>query len=176
MTVTINGSGTIGGISVGGLNDNIITKNEMATGGAWAPAGTVLQVVQGSYATVTTNSSSTYADTGLSASITPTSINSKILALVTLQGSGKDSSNTTLQLRLVRDATVISTFTTATIGYNAVSQSNYVGSNAYNYLDSPATSSLTTYKVQFSSGNNSSFVAVQNAGSTSTITLMEIAA
>ena len=66
-------------------------------------------------------------------------------------------------------------------GYNANTNDNGIGSVSTNYLDSPATTSATTYKIQFTSDNNTSIVRVQNNfnvtnGSTSTITLMEIAA
>jgi len=47
--------------------------------------GKVLQVVNATYATSTTNSTSTYADTGLSATITPSSASSKVLVLVIKQ-------------------------------------------------------------------------------------------
>lgn len=178
MTVTINGSGTMTGLAVGGLNDNIITKNEMATGGAWAPAGTVLQVVNTPYSTTVSSSSATWADTGLAASITPTSSSSKILVLVDMAGCNKNATNTYLQLRLLRNSTTLYQFDDLS-GYTNSAQYNAFGSPSTNYLDSPATTSSTTYKVQFANGGAVGGVAINNTfsgTSTSTITLMEIAA
>lgn len=176
MTVTINGSGTIGGISVGGLNDNIITKNEMATGGAWAPAGTVLQVVQATYSTEVSSSSTTFADTGLTASITPSSASSKILILVS-QNIAKTAGNTSnaINLKLIRNSTDLGTITTP-IAFTATALDFWL-SASFNLLDSPASTSPVTYKTQFANNANAGTVYSQPAnGGKSTITLMEIAA
>ena len=103
MAIAINGSGTITGISAGGLPDNIITNAEMAddaigiadlsaTGTAssstflrgdnsWAAAGgggKVLAFASGSTTTNVTGSEDTWVDTGLTVSITPTSSSSTI--------------------------------------------------------------------------------------------------
>ena len=74
-----------------------------------ATAGTVLQVVQGTTSTEVSSSSSTFADTGLSASITPSSASSKILILVshgTINKSSASSSNR-MTIRLVRGSTTL---------------------------------------------------------------------
>jgi hypothetical protein len=42
------------------------------------------------------------------------------------------------------------------------------------YLDSPATTSATTYKTQFRNPDNAASISVQKAGTLSTITLMEV--
>ena len=144
------------------------------------PVGSVLQVVNATYSTQVTSSSSTFADTGLTASITPTSASSKILVLVNQAGCGKQNTDTALKLRLLRGATVISEFEQLG-GYNAASTDNFFGSCSVCYLDSPATTSATTYKTQLASTSNSSQVYTQIAtgvgiNTMSTITLMEIAA
>ena len=138
-------------------------------------AGNVIQVVNATYSTITSNSTSTYADTGLTASITPSSSSSKILVLVSQNGCRKQSNDTYLQLRLNRGATAIVTFSGAA-GYTGTVTTNDVGSVSTVYLDSPATTSSVTYKTQLASGTNSVQVNVQTASDTSTITLMEIAA
>jgi hypothetical protein len=139
-------------------------------------SGSVIQVVQGSTTTITTTTTNTYIDTTLSASITPKFATSTILVLVTMNGVGKTTSDTVVNLRLLRGASVISTFAVGTIGFTGSTASNFPGSSSVNIIDSPATISSTTYKVQFSSGNNTGVVSVQNANSVSTITLLEIAA
>lgn len=138
-------------------------------------AGTVLQVVQATYATEVTNSTSTYADTGLTASITPTSSTSKILVIVNQNGCYKRSNNTYLRLKLFRGASELAQFE-GVAGYNDASTENNIGSCSVSYLDSPATTSSTTYKTQLMSNANSASVGVQRNSSVSTITLMEIAA
>ncbi len=135
----------------------------------------VLQVVYGSSATQTTNSSNTYADTTLSASITPSATSSKVLVIVNQAGCFKDTNNTWQNLVLLRGASIVVQFgsyggytaSTADIGFGTVSTS---------YLDSPSTTSATTYKTQQASNNNNAKVGCQAAGATSTIILMEISA
>lgn len=138
----------------------------------------VLQVVNATYATEAGNSTSTFADTGLTASITPSSTSSKILVIVNQAGCGKNSGNTGsgLSLRLLRGASEIIIFENIA-GYTATSSNNYIGTISCCYLDSPATTSSTTYKTQFKNIANAASVSVNaNTSSTSTITLMEISA
>lgn len=143
-----------------------------------ASAGTVLQVVNAIYGSSTSRTSSTFADTGLTASITPTSATSKILVFVTHAGCRKDSSSTTLGLRLLRNSTVISDIE-GNAGSTGTSAINNIGGTSIIYLDSPATTSSTTYKTQFASSQNIAAVYINDSGtftSASSITLMEIAA
>jgi hypothetical protein len=69
----------------------------------------ILQVVQGTTSTAATNATSTYADTGLTATITPQSSSSKILVLVNQVGGDKNVLNTqnAIALRLMRGASQI---------------------------------------------------------------------
>jgi hypothetical protein len=149
--------------------------------GTQAAQSKVLQVVNATYATLTSSTSSSYADTGLTASITPLFTTSKILVLVDLNGCSKVvSANATLGLILVRGSTTITNITTGA-GYNNSTSPNYIGSVSTSYLDSPATTSATTYKIQIASDNASSTVRINDygpsaGGSVSTITIMEIAA
>jgi len=143
------------------------------------PAGSVLQVVQGTYTTFTSSSSSTYADTGLSASITPSSSSNKVLVFATMVGVGKNTGNCKVALRLVRNSTNLDVFSTETAGspWNTTTQVD-VGTTSSITLDSPATTSSTTYKVQLASTGNTAQVFINNVnGSTEigcTLTLMEI--
>lgn len=136
--------------------------------------GKVLQVVNATTNTVVTNSTSTYADTTLTATITPSSSTSKILviALVNVQ---KGDSNVYVQTRLVRNSTAILNVATQT-GFNGTTTIQNVGTDGVTYLDSPATTSATTYKMQIASATNTASVTAQGGSSTSSITLMEIGA
>ena len=140
------------------------------------PAGSVLQVVQGTYATTVSSSTTTFIDTGLTATITPRSTSSKILVLINHNQNGKsngDGSNG-ISFRLFRGVTSIQNLTDY-LGYTQSATAGYFSFSS-SYLDSPATTSATTYKTQFASSNNTASVSVQNqaANSPSFITLMEI--
>jgi len=139
----------------------------------------VLQVVSATYSTQVSNSTNTYADTGLTASITPLFSTSKILIFVSIAGCSKQGSSAgnSIDLQLVRGSTSILQFEGA-LGYTNSVLAQYDNASA-NYLDSPATTSATTYKVQFAADANAANVLVQgpnNRIATSTMTLMEIAA
>jgi hypothetical protein len=143
-----------------------------------ASAGQVLQVVNAAITTYVTSSSSTFADTGVTATITPKFATSKILVLIDHAGCSKETSNTGLQIKVLRGSTQI-IYLEDVAGTTVSSATTFFGTVSTNYLDSPATTSATTYKSQFASRAATALVAVGNYGSvpvTSTITLMEIAA
>ena len=137
--------------------------------------GKIGQVLNTINNTEAASSSSTFATTGLNLNITPTATSSKVLVVVTQAGVGKNSSNTKCQLKLQRGTTDIHQFD-SDAGYNAGTDSNYVGSSSVCYLDSPNTTSQTNYRTVFASSANSSNVSVNTNSSDSTITLMEILA
>jgi hypothetical protein len=136
----------------------------------------VLQVVQASTSTETTNNTNTFADTGLTATITPQATSSKILVIVNHVSCRKLAGNagSGLNLRLFRGATNIKTLA-AVMGFTNAS-SDLIFSQSASVLDSPATVSATTYKTQFANNENASGVRVQAQSVESQITLMEISA
>jgi hypothetical protein len=161
-----------------GTNGQVLTADSSAaTGLAWAtptPTGRkIVQIITGSTSTQTGSSSATYADTTLTATITPTLASSQILVFVTQAGCQKFSSNTSMGLRLVRGATTILQMANAAGGTGSTVEINW-GTIAATYLDSPATTSATTYKTQFNSTAGSSQTTVQHNTPTSTIVLMEV--
>ena len=135
-------------------------------------AGNVIQVVNATYATSTTTGGTTYVDTGLTATITPTASSSKILVLVNQSGLNNDTINSGTSVQLLRTSTSLVVFASF-FGFGV---SGCVSGASACYLDSPATTSATTYKTQFRRGGGSGTSYVQDNSSTSTITLMEIAA
>jgi hypothetical protein len=157
---------------------SIVANSATATGLEWvAPAGgggKVLQVVQGTTTTAASNSTTTFADTNLSASITPTSATSKVLVLVSIhseKSAGAAANN--INFRLFRGATQVYENL-----YNLYTNTTVInrGLQSFNYLDTPSTTSATTYKVQFANDANSATVTVQSSSQMSTIILMEIGA
>ena len=162
-------------------NGDVLTVDtSTATGLKWAsPAGggKVLQVVYASTATTAISSSATWADTNLTATITPSSATSKILVLVNQNGCLKfTSANALLGIRLLRGSTTILTIGELFLFTNTTMEL-YGTTVSASYLDEPATTSATTYKTQFNNANASPEVQVQaNANHRSTITLLEIGA
>ena len=141
---------------------------------AGLPSGTVLQVVQGS-ASTSVSATSSYIDTGLTATITPSSTSSKILVMVQQQGCKATLISTgCLDMKLQRNSSDIYNFAIAYF-YGYVS-TEFRSDISGCYLDSPSTTSATTYKTVFKA-NNGGTSTVQNDGANtvSTITLMEIA-
>ena len=119
------------------------------------PTGSVLQVVQTTIDTQQSFTGATYTDvTGLSVSITPTSTSSKILVRYRINGS--TAGGTTYHaFQILRDAIAVGNGaqgTTRTKGHSAVrgqfSDSNPFWTTSGEFLDSPATVSATTYKIQ----------------------------
>jgi hypothetical protein len=141
------------------------------------PTGSVLQVVNATYGTTVGTSSTSFSDTGLTATITPTSATSKILVLVSVSDIGKENGNSgsAALLKLFRSSSEILNLGYY-IGFTLTDTRNYIGSVSATYLDSPATTSATTYKTQFASLVSGQTVYINASQGKSTITLMEIAA
>lgn len=184
------GSGTFDNLPVGTNGYTLVADSSVSpTGLKWAaPAGggKVLQVVQGTTTTAATSTTTTWADTNLSASITPSSATSKVLILVSqpLQIT-RNADGLGGALRLLRGSTYIFGEPSASApylnGYLSVGGAtavNFRSQVAMTYLDSPSTTSSTTYKTQFAieSTANSGTARVQESSITASIILMEIGA
>ena len=143
------------------------------------PTGSVLQVVQATTTSQTSTTSGSFTDTNLSATITPSSSSSKILVLVTqcmyADSGGSDNGGAT---QIVRNSTGIFGSANSNSFYILASSVAATGMVMYvsmNYLDSPATTSATTYKTQMKAENSSNIVAQVNSNASS-IQLLEISA
>lgn len=160
---------------VGKATTDTLTNKDISSSTNKFPAGTVIQTVSATYATATNNATSTYADTGLTATITPKLSTSKILVIVDQNGVQKDGGNSAngTNLILLRGATTLAQFAIL-LGYTG-STLVTIAAGSMNYLDSPATTSATTYKTQFANNFNGGTVTVQANNVMSSITLMEIA-
>jgi len=191
MPISITGTGTVTGISVGGLPDAIITSAELASGAARTNfgAGAVLQVASTTKTDVFSTTSTSFTDiTGLSVSITPSSTSSKILVMCNVNGS-VSSASFQAGLRLVRDSTAIAIGDAASSrsrGFGQLTSANtwqmtFAGAT---FLDSPSSVASVTYKIQalVQSGvtlninqNSDNADNVQTLRGVSSITVMEIA-
>ena len=147
-----------------------------------ASSGRVLQVVEGSTSTLVSNATSSYVDTGLTASITPSSASSKILVMFSQQASSNRTATTGdmyLDLQLLRGVTVLIEYADYAHYAGAASLSALGMQMSATYLDSPATTSSTTYKLQGrpdSTANSQTAAFQQGNRGRSSIILMEIAA
>ena len=121
-------------------------------GAAWATVGPtsskIAQVVSSILDTTFTTTSGTMTDSGLTVSITPTLNTSKVLVMVQLNGASDASSN--FFGNLVRTSTAIDIGATASLRSTVTffGESNFMEFMGATFLDSPATTSATTYKVQ----------------------------
>jgi hypothetical protein len=140
----------------------------------------VLQVVTATYDTPVSSSANTFSDTGLTATITPQSSSSKILVIVNQNGVSKSAGNAGngVSIALLRGASII-TYPATGAAYTATAIQNFVTVSA-TYLDSPNTTSATTYKTQFGNVISAAAVGVQSSvgvgAPASYICLMEISA
>jgi hypothetical protein len=144
-----------------------------------ASAGSILQVVGATSTSVNSTSGGVYADTGLTVSITPKFSTSKILVLIsaTVGCSGYNAGqNGVANFQIVRGSTSIYVSTISTYNYTGSGSGGISTTtpSALNYVDSPATTSSTTYKLQYKNTSGSSAYFNTDSGN-STITLMEIA-
>ncbi len=195
MPVTINGDGSITGLAVGGLPDGCVDTDTLASGAVTStlmPAGSVIQVVQGTFTGTNDTTGTGLVDTGVTKNITVTGSN-KVLVSYTCYMSAK-AGVYGVRTVLLRGSTQIflgdqpSTGLRATGGgWTNNSLGDYTTWNHSNtFLDTPG-AGTHTYKVQFSStytGSNAAKVGRPIGGTTnpayyttpSHITLMEIAA
>ena len=163
------------------LNNNSLSSVTSLPAGV---GGKVLQVVSSIATIETTISSQSFADTGLSASITPSSTSSKIFIMISQTCDISDNTDTVYGgIKLLRGTTSI-----LEPGARNENGPYLIGSGqvqslfnviAINYLDSPSTTSATTYKTQGAIYAAQDQITFQKTGANnqgkSIITLMEIA-
>ena len=197
MPITINGNGTIAGLSVGGLPDGTVDADTLATGAASGskitmPTGTVVQVVQGTFTGTNNTTGTGLVDTGITKSITVTGSNKVLVSYTCYMSAAAGVYG--VRTVLVRGSSQIflgdqpSTGMRATGGgWTNNSLGDYTTWNHSNtFLDTPG-AGTHTYKIQFSStytGSNQARVGRPIGGTSNSayyttpshITLMEIAA
>ena len=200
MPIAINGSGTLTGISVGGLPDGIVDTDMLAANavtGAKRGAGAIVQVVNALVTSIQTVSISTaWTDTDAAASITPSSASNKILVSMHVTGEG-NASPANFSYRLTRaisgGATTNITAPTAGSRVSVMGIPASASDNATvtmdswtipNYYDAPATTSAVTYRMQMFYDGAATFYlnrqtsdsdAAANRRGMSWVTLMEVA-
>jgi hypothetical protein len=151
---TINEYTGANGVTIDGV---LIKDNKLASG-----TGNVLQVVNQFFDTQTSIASTTsFTDTGLTLSITPSSTSSKILCMFNVTASGEN--NAYAAFKMFRDSTEIGSSTVTGTGIECFTGATFDDDDNSTYgvttipmmfLDSPSTTSAVTYKVQVSPMRN----------------------
>ena len=204
MAIVINGSGTVTGISVGGLPDDIVDSGTLAddavdsaqlTAGsvdtahiaadqitrAILPAGTPIQVVQTVFEGGINTTSATLAATGLSCTITPTASSSKILVTVTGGGcccNGDDVGALNSIYRSINSATAATIAESGTemqVNYASMGGTYMITPVIMQKLDSPSTALSTEYFWYFSTRDDGNTSVANWLGGEVNMVLMEIA-
>jgi hypothetical protein len=143
-----------------------------------ASGGKILQVVTATYSTSESTTSSTYVDTSLAATITPSATTSKILAIASVPQAAEKSASYnsgSANLAIERGGSQLVTSRLRYYSNQATAFRNIHSQISLVYLDSPATTSATTYTVQHKqSDSGASFVFF--ASNVGTLTLLEVAA
>jgi len=179
MAITINGNGTIGGVSVGGLPDGIVDTDMLASNAvtsALLPVGSVVQVVNTTQNGSSQNTTSTTLQaSGFYVDITPTSASNKIYVTATFAGRVAWSANSaggvytikrdgTTNLLDQSDGQLLYTINSLSVMHSPITLQGF---------DSPATTSSTRYEIYYKAFANAT-AGMENWGKV-VITAMEIA-
>ena len=170
------------------LDATILTGNLPAISGAsltGISGGKVLQVQSMNYSTEKTRTITSFADTGLDLSITPSATSSKILVFGSLGNIGVGNNvNESIDVKVTRTISSTETDIIAQLlnnggGFASLDHNVYrdfTGHASFVYLDTTNTTSAVQYKVRYKPQAGNVYVAVQIHSSTSSITAMEIGA
>jgi|Laugrefa1bdmlbdn_1035148.scaffolds.fasta_scaffold09878_1 hypothetical protein len=183
-TIYASGASTPARLGIGSTGQVLTVSGGVPTWATPAGGGKVLQVVEGLTTTSTNIATTTLTDTTITATITPSSASSKVLVMVAAKFYGyRGNYEYTVGAVLLRGATIIADYDNNGDEFNKITAVNV---NPIEQriiqpiikLDSPATTSAVTYKVQarVRYTTNSGQVTFQDESTPSTIILMEIGA
>ena len=165
MALELNGTTGVSAVQTGAVESGDL------------PAGSVIQVVSAVPPTDVTSTSANWVDSNIELSITPSNTVSKIMGVCSYYFAAFDTTSTRLRfgVRMVRDGTVIAGGHTDSQEVRNLEKIS--GGSSITFLDSPNTTSLITYTLQFYVRDGT--VIIRNAADTlpqpANITLMEIA-
>jgi len=157
-------------IATDGTTAPITLSGDAATLGSAVtfPTGHVLQVVSNSSSSNISTASTSYQASGVNVSITPISTSNKILIMCNSGSMDYSGTASTIDLSLYKDGTSLKAFSSVSF------QGGEKGSRSFVYLDSPSTTSSTTYDIYFKSGNGSQTAYLNESTGTVSIVAMEI--
>ena len=171
MPVTINGSGSITGLTQGGIDGTKVLTS------AAQPAGAILQVKQSENSTQITQSSSTDFNI-VTVSFTPTAVGNKIFIFGSVMGiqNGGGNNNTRFLCRVTRDSTNLMN-ADANHWLQGGTTVMRDGGFSINYIDTAPSTNATTYKLVgywADTSGSQCFVNKDNNSGSTTITVMEV--
>lgn len=169
---SVDGDLAVSGSITAGANitaTNRVTANVVSATTYLGLTGRVIQTVQ-AFGSVAYTTSSSYGATGHVASITPTSVSSKILVMLSSSFWQTNGYGGNSMLALYRNSTNL-IGSNDWVVFSAPGQNDY-GSVAFQYLDSPATTSSVSYQpfIRADSGGTTAY----NGTGTAVLTLLEI--
>jgi len=167
-------------LTLGSSGDTVTLTSGAKTSGF----GKVGQVVQASTTTQTQVQTTSFGDTNLTGSITPTSTSSKIIVDVrgfymidaSVSSSGRNANHRLIRTISSSDTTLQTDEHTLTMASSGSTNIGYIFQIGYQFLDSPSTTSECTYKIQISVDNTNYRANFPHDGNKATITLMEVLA
>ena len=191
MPVTINGNGTITGLSVGGLGSGVVNASSLAANSVTAsamPVGSILQAknfIKKDRDDFATNGS--FAATGMSVTITPSSTSNKLLVMANLEVG--NSGNNSVQFKLYRGTSEITAanntnVTNKSFGWSYIRQQNNSEAQyqdvsvSLGYEHTPADTNSHEFNLYINSFNTTAYLNGRgyssDYGGTSSLTVMEI--
>jgi hypothetical protein len=179
-TIYSSSGSTPARLGIGSTGQILTVAGGVPTWATPAGGGKVLQVVQGTLTSNFTTTSGTLVDTGVTATITPSSATSKIMVISSVAAfsinSGASAASTLSQMVLIRTSTALSGDAFGSYKFAASNGPEFYTQLSFNYLDSPATTSATTYKLQAKIIDSTSVGITASATKVASIVLMEIGA
>jgi hypothetical protein len=179
------GSGTFTRRGIGSTGQILTVSGGVPTWATPAGGGKILQVVSATITTAATITSTSLTDTNITASITPSSSSSKVLVIITAAMQNRRATNSFgNNAALLRGATNVYDIPNEGFhnGYASALGAGdmwFGGIRTLTYLDSPSTTSSTTYKLQASMPNVTPTMSVRFQPASmgaSQIILMEVGA
>lgn len=166
---------------IGQISGSFSVLKKITVANARSGLNKVLQIVEGSTITTVVNTTAGFVDTGLAVTITPASASNKILIFITQAVRiDRNASTQACQFNVLRGATSLYSGATDYWDYlTSIGGSSSLGTSStwsFQYLDTPNTTSSTTYKVQGRAWSlaNSGSTIFQSSSSRSAIIAMEV--
>jgi len=138
--------------------------------------GTILQVVNATYTTQLSTSSSSFVTTNLTVNITPASSSNKMLIMYTLGDVGTTNPNSGVSVALFKNGSQVGSQLYSRLSYvdTSATETQVIGLGPGHYYDSPATTSTLTYAIYFNNAGGGTATVFRD-NTYGSITVMEIA-
>jgi hypothetical protein len=178
--IAATASDTVARLAVGTNGQVLKADSTAATGLVWGSVTSkIVQVVQGTKTTSSSTASGAASDTGLTVTITPTSASSTIMVIASFDGETRNGvSSTTNQspFFLLRGATQLQERRFGSYNFASTNSPRAYAPIDFAYIDSPATTSATTYKIQYMTDGSNLVQMTCSATSIASIIAIEVGA